>query len=221
MAERQFKQHNFSGADLSYEAFNHCYFEGCEFAGATLRNTDFSDCEFRDCEFNNSDSQQPVDLSYADVQRSLFHHCNLTVAEAPYLKGYGVTFKNCQLQGINLSHADFRMPIAQSDLVDLTIQQCNLSYADLSCTYLSRCTITNSRCIELCLDYTDLTGAVLTDNELHNLRATGVSLKEADLRGSTFNNINPADVDLQGVLLEPEQLFYLVEALGVVVTRRD
>ena len=220
MGQNTFDHKNFSQQDLSQQEFNGSTFSYCNFAGANLRSAELSDCEFHHCEFNDRASELPADLSYANIRHSCFYHCNLTVVDAIHMKAYGARFEQCQMQGLDLQYADFCMPVAQSNLVDLHIQDCNLSFANLSHCYLSQALIKGCRCIEVCLDYADLTGAEIVDCELHGLQATGLTIVDADLRGSAFNNLNPTVIDMTGVRLDPEQLMYLAEALGIVVESR-
>lgn len=131
--------------------------------------------------------------------------------------GYDLTFENCQLQGADLSKADFRMPIGNTMLAALTLRDCNFSYGNLANTYLAGCTFTDSRLLEVCFDYCDLSDADLRGSELHNIHAVGLTIRGADLRGCHFNNINPQQIDLSGVRIYFSQLAALLEPLGVIV----
>ena len=208
---------SFENCDLSQEEVQDVHFLDCHFAGAILRGVDLRHCHFEHCQFNNDSSEQPAQLSYADLRHCVFDRCNLTVVDADHSKLYGARFQHCQMQGINLQRSETRMPLTQADLVDLTISHCNVSFADFSHLFLPGVTIEHCRAIELILDNSDLTGAYLIHNEMHNMSADTLTLRGADLRGSSFNTINPRAIDLEDVRVTPEQLLYLAEALGILV----
>ncbi len=208
---------DFNGCDFSQRDLSDAEFDDCEFAGSSFRAADLSRATFTRCQFNDSASEQPADFSQANLRESVFDNCNLTVVDFIRCKGYDLRFEHCQLQGADLSKADFRMPIGDTDLTALTINDCNFSYGNLANTHLATCTLTDNRLIEACFDYCDLTDADLRGSELANISAVGLTLIGADLRGCTFNNINAQDINLHGVRIYHNQLAALLEPLGIIV----
>lgn len=212
ISKQNFCGSDFSHADLSEREFDHCDFSGCSFRGADLQRS-----TFRHCQFNDSSSQTPADFSQAQLREAGFFNCNLTVVEFCKCTGYDLVFEHCQMQGADLSKSDFRLPIGATELASLNMRHCNFSFGTLANNYLVECTLSDSRLLEACFDYCDLSNANLTGSELHNIHGDQLVLAGADLRGATFNNIDPRRIDLTGVHLEPEQLPALLEPLGVVL----
>jgi len=212
-----YSQQDFSGPDFAHAALRDCDLQDCLFIGCSFRAADLTGAVFKGCQFNDSESQQPADFAQAQLREAVFERCNLTVVEFTRCSGYALSLQHCQMQGADLSKSDFRLPVGDSDLVSLNINHCNLSYANLANNYLVASHICDCRMLEVCLDYCDLSQATLMNNELHNVSATGLTLRGADLRGSSFNNIHPANIDLQDVRLYYSQLNYLSEALGLLV----
>lgn len=207
----------FNDADFSRQDLSGCCFRECHFVGTNLRSANLTDCEFDRCHFNDTASENPADFSHARLREAYFSRCNLTVVDLTHCSGYAVRFENCQMQGADLSQSDFRIPVGTTDLAQLTIAHCNLSFANLSNNFLHGCELSDSRLLECCLDYCDLSEANLSGSELHNIVATGLTLKGADLRGATFNNLDPTRIDMRDVRLYYSQLVYVVEPLGLQI----
>ena len=208
---------DFQDRDFSRQELSDCVFTSCEFSGTNFRATDLSRTEFIRCQFNDAGAERPADFSQAKVRETRFVDCNLTVVDFTRANGYDLSFEHCQMQGADLSKADFRLPIDNTELAALTMQHCNFAYGNLANTYLAGCTLTDCRLVEACFDYCDLTEADLSGSEFHNISAVGLTLKGADLRGCSFNNINPRDINLAGVRIYFSQLTALFEPLGIIV----
>ncbi len=208
---------DFSGLDFAGQALTDCQFERCNFVGVNFRAANLSHSQFDRCEFNNATAQQPADFSQANLRDTVFTQCNLTLVDFVRCTGYALTFEHCQLQGADLSKADFRMPIGHTDLVALFMRHCNFSYGNLANNYLPGCELTDCRMIEACLDYCDLTNANLSGSQLHNINAVGITLIGANLKSCEFNNLNPAEIDLTGVQIYHQQLAHLLGPLGIIV----
>lgn len=207
----------FAGCNFAHGDLHDCTFSDCDFAGCNFRGANLSHTSFEHCEFNDSAAEHPADFSQSTLRECHFQRCNLSVVDILRCSGYGLVFEHCQMQGADLSKSDFTLPIGDTRLADLIIRDCNFSFGNLSNNYLAGCEITSTRMIEACLDYVDLSKSNLQDSELHNIAAIGLIITDADLRGATFNNLNPRDIDLEGVKLHPSQLLMLVEPLGVDV----
>jgi fluoroquinolone resistance protein len=208
---------NCSDQDFSQQDLSDCIFTNCEFSGCSFRACDLSRVEFVRCQFNDTSAERPADFSQAELREAKFSDCNLTVVDFIRANGYDLTFEHCQMQGADLSKADFRLPIGTSELAALTLKDCNFSYGNLANTNLVGCTLSNVRCLEACFDYCDMTDADLSGSEFHNINAVGLSIQGADLRGCSFNNIDPREIDLTGVRIYFSQLAALLEPLGIIV----
>jgi fluoroquinolone resistance protein len=151
------------------------------------------------------------------LREASFDRCNLTIVQFTGCRGYGLRFNGCQMQGSDFAKSDFRLPVADADLVELVITDCNLSFANLAHNFLKEATLTNNRMLECCLDYCDLRDADLSGSELHGISSVGVSLAGADLRGADFSQLDPRQVDLTGTKIYQSQSFVLLDALGIIL----
>jgi len=212
-----YTEQTFDHMDYARTNLSDCTFVDCSFVGTRLRAADLSYAHFIRCQFNDTSSEHPADFSQAILREAQFEHCNVTVVDFIRVRGYGLRFDHCQMQGADLSKSDFRMPVGDSELAELTLTHCNLAYANLAENYLPGTTMSECRLVECCLDYCDLTGSTVTDCEMHNITARGITLRNADLRGSTFNNLNVREIDLTGVRLNYSQIPGLLEPLGIVL----
>ncbi len=210
-----YEDQDFSNLDLTACELEDCTFTRCTFENTRFRSGQLQGAQFFHCQFNDAESEAPADFSAANLREAEFHHCNLNLVSFERCRGYGLSFNQCHMQGLNLSMGDFRLPVGDSELAELNILDCNLSFANLSNNYLAHCAITGNRMLEASLEYTDFTEADLSNNEMHGISANGVTLRGADLRGTTWSNLDPRQIDLTGVKLLYEQLPALIEPLEI------
>jgi len=216
-----------SGQDLTGRSFagedlRDWVLEDCTLVGVNFRGADLAGVTFRRCNAFDPDGDACADFSYANLREAVFSRCDLTGAEFGRVRGYELSFEHCQLGGVSLAGADFRLPIGTgAELAAFTMTACNFAYGDLSNTWLKACVLTDNRMIEVLLDNTVLDEATLTGSDLTNARGRGLSLKGADLRGARIGGLDPRRIDLTGARITPEQALSLLEPLGVVVEPGD
>ncbi|MEM7080456.1 MAG: pentapeptide repeat-containing protein [Pseudomonadota bacterium] len=208
----------FDGSDFSRQNLSECTFDNCSFIGCSFRACELDYTHFTRCEFNDEAAQSPADFCQAHLREVRFNHCNLTVVEFIRAHAYGLELQHCHMQGCDLSHSDFRLPVGDSDLASLTMNHCNFSYGNLANTYLVGCALTDNRMLEACLDYCDLSDADLSGSTLHNLSGRGMTLTGVDLRGAQFNTINAARIDLSGVKIYTSQVADILSPLGIEIS---
>jgi fluoroquinolone resistance protein len=219
----RFVDRNLEHHDFHQAALQDAHFEKCRLAGANFRGAELAGASFERCQLFEPDVEG-ADFAFADLREAQFSHCDLTTASFQHCRAYGLVFSHCQAQGVDLSNADFALPIggsATSGLALFTMDQCNFAYGDLSNTFLKACTLTNNRMIEALLHNTILDDACFTGSDLSNVSGKGMSLAGADLRGASFNNLDPRQLDLTGVRITPDQALLLLAPLGVAVDMPD
>ena len=213
ITDAEFNGIDFNQADLSGARFTNCRFLGASFRSANLREANFERCNFFDPE-----ADAGVDFTFANLTEARFERSDLTTANLSRTKTYDLRLMHCQLQGVELAHADFRLNIGRaSDLAAFTMADCNFAYGDLSNTFLKGCTLTDNRMIEASLNNACLEEVDFSGSDLSNIHGTGMSLVGADLRGAVFNNLNPRDIDLTGVRITIDQALWLLGPIGVVI----
>jgi len=220
--ERVWQDQDLSGRSFAGEDLSGFEFLSCRIVAVSFRGADLSGASFENCVGFDPEIETCTDFSYANLREVRFAHCDLTAAEFANISGYELTFEHCQLGGVSLAGADFRLPIGDvSDLTAFTMHHCNFAYGDLSNVYLRGCALTDNRMIEMQLHNACLEDVILNGSDLSNVTGTALSMKGADLRGAIFNNLDPRNIDLEGVRITLEQSLQLLEPLGVIVTLDD
>lgn len=123
---------NFTNVDLSKYIFDHCQFDTCNLSTAKLHQTAFREVQFKDCKMLglHFDNCNPFLLSLS------FHHCMLNLSSFYQLKLKGTIFKNCVLQEVDFSEADFSQAVFhECDLMNAIFDQSILEKTDFRTAY--------------------------------------------------------------------------------------
>jgi fluoroquinolone resistance protein len=97
-----------------------------------------------------------------------------------------------------------------------------MDLADLAETKLPTCSLAGSRLREADLSSADLTGADLTNCDLFQVNFYGAILRGADLTGAEVSGLNLLTLaDFKGVRVTDEQVFQVLDAMGVDVRTRQ
>lgn len=67
----EFRNQDFSGADLEAVDFQMCFFRECNFRGAKLAGADFTGCLLKACDFTCAELSH-ANFEYADISDSVF-----------------------------------------------------------------------------------------------------------------------------------------------------
>jgi len=219
-----FEHQDLRDADFDRQDLTGCRFVNCRISGASFRGADMVGAYFEGCagwEANakGATADTGVDFSFADLREAGFVRCDLSLARLVRIRGYDLTMEHCQLQGADLSHADFALPIATREPpVAAVLRHCNLSHADLSHVDLTGADLSGSRLMEALLHETCLRRADLSGTDLNNVSGRGMILAGADLRNAAFNGLDPRLVDLTGVRITSGQAPMLLGALGIILS---
>jgi uncharacterized protein YjbI with pentapeptide repeats len=157
-SETEFYDQAFNKIDLHEESidgkkFYDCSFTGCNFNGAELTNCKFSDCDFQDCNLST------IDITGSAFRGVKFKNCkiigvNWTSASWPNIQisspvefddcildsstFYGLYLQEAKIEACHAHDVDFteadcsKVSFIQSDLLDCTFNNTNLTYADFS-----------------------------------------------------------------------------------------
>jgi len=213
-----FKDQDLSGMDFRQAELADAVFENCTLIGTNFRSANLAGARFDRCHLFDPDKNLAADFNFATLTEAHFQHCDLTTVTLTHCRAYGLVLEHCQAQGSDLSRSDFTLPIGtDTGHAAFTMSHCNFAYGDLSNTYLKGCKLTDNRMVEALLHNCLLDGALFTGSDLSNISGRGMSLKGADLRGATFNNLDPREIDLDGVKITLEQTLWLLAPLGVEV----
>lgn len=76
----EFRNQDFSGADMSGVDFQMCFFRECDFTRANLSNADFTGCLLYACDFTEADLTV-ANFEMADISDSIFTDADVTGAD--------------------------------------------------------------------------------------------------------------------------------------------
>jgi len=131
--------------------------------------------------------------------------------------------RDCNLTGARFSTADFSRALSRKRIeTRANFQGCKLDVADLSGAKLPGCSLAGCRLREADLSNADLTDADLTGSDLFQAILDGAKLTGADLRGAEVSGLNlMGAADFIGIKIADDQMFRLLEAMGVDVRARE
>lgn len=209
----RFEDVDFIDSRLTEVSWSDCHFTNCRFDSAILR-----DCSFDNCEFYNAEDEQGCSFKFSSFPGTRFTSNDLTMAVFERANLYETCFTRCQLTGVDFRHVSNEKSVSERVwLNDCTIEDCNLSYADLTGARLIDAEMNENRLHHVRLDGVDLTGASLRDCEFHGVEADDLTITNADLRGSQLAGLDIRRLDMQGVRINAFQQQGLLEHIGMIV----
>src|SRR5215216_5915550 len=180
--------------DCDGAVFTDCVFEAVQFSYPSLVDSRFSNCRFVSCR-----------LSHAALKDAVFETCQFTGDS-----GKGCTF-------------DFSRALSRKQIeTRASFNHCKMDLADPAESKLPGCSLSGSRLREADQSSTDLTDADLTNCDLFQANLSGATLTGADLTGAEVSGLNLLTLaDFKGVRVTDEQVFRLLDAMGVDVRTRQ
>jgi fluoroquinolone resistance protein len=212
-----FEQVQFSNARFGEAHFSNCRFIACRFSHAELSNARFDDCRF------TGDGAKGCSFAFSNLQRTQFSGCDLSQVVFDRTDLFAVEMRECNLTGARFSTADFSRALSRKKIETRAhFQGCNLDVADLSGVKLPGCSLAGCRLREADLSNADLTDADLSGSDLFQAILDGARLTGADLRGAEVSGVNLTRLaEFAGVKITDDQMFRLLEAMGVDVRVRE
>jgi fluoroquinolone resistance protein len=208
-----FERVQFSNAMLEEAQFSNCRFIACRFSHAELASARFADCRFTD------DGAKGCSFAFSNLQRAEFSGCDLSQTVFDRTDMFAVEMRDCNLTGARFATADFSRALSRKTIETRAIfQDCKLDVADLSGVKLPGCSLNGCRLREADLSNADLTDADLTGSDLFQAILDGAKMAGVDLRGAEVSGVNlTRAADFVGVKVSDDQMFRLLEAMGVEV----
>jgi fluoroquinolone resistance protein len=197
--------------------FSNCRFVSCRLSHAALKDAVFETCQFTD------DGGKGCTFAFSDLQRVRFSGCDLALATFERTEMFAVEMHECNLTGARFNKVDFSRALSRKQIeTRASFHNCKMDLADLAETKLPSCSLAGSRLHEADLSSADLTGADLTNCDLFQANFYGAILRGADLTGAEISGLNLLTLaDFKGVRVTDEQVFLLLDAMGVDVRTRQ
>ncbi|WP_339539638.1 Qnr family pentapeptide repeat protein [Pseudomonas sp. RA_15y_Pfl2_54] len=191
---------------------------GAEFYNCDFSQADLSETQFVDCKFYDHDAELGCNFRSANLARSAFTRCDLTMCSFSFAKALGIEMSGCKLQGADFSNTSFMNMIThKSWFCHATITDCNLSYAIFSRVILEKCDLWGNRWVGTNVKGASFNGSDLSGGEFNSFDWEHADFRGCDLSSSDLGVLDVRRVNLYGAKLEVEQICNLVRALGVEV----
>ena len=208
-----YREHDFSQQNLQDTIFENCHFYQCNF-----NRTDLRDAKFIDCKFIEAGDRIGCQFNYADLRDASFKQCKLGMANFQGANGFGVEFRECDLQGASFVKTSFVNHIShQSYFCSVYITGCNLSYTNFEGQCIEKCDLFENRWTGANLHRAYFKGSDLSRGEFSEDCWTQFDIQYCDLTNCELYGLDPRRVNLNGVKICDWQQAQLLERLGLVI----
>ncbi|MEJ6122206.1 Qnr family pentapeptide repeat protein [Vibrio sp. 2-Bac 85] len=212
-SNQTYREHDFSQQNLQDTIFENCHFYQCNF-----NRTDLRDAKFIDCKFIEAGDRIGCQFNYADLRDASFKQCKLGMANFQGANGFGVEFRECDLQGASFVKTSFVNHISQqSYFCSVYITGCNLSYTNFEGQCIEKCDLFENRWIGANLHRAYFKGSDLSRGEFSEDCWTQFDIQYCDLTNCELYGLDPRRVNLNGVKICDWQQAQLLERLGLVI----
>lgn len=187
---------NFSGALLSQGQLEVSDFRESDFSGADLTNASFAAARLNDSNFSNA-RMEKSDFRIANLRGSILEGANLTNAD---LSAADLSIAN--LSNANLTNAKFE----SMKVKDLGLVHANLRDADLNTANLTGAILTGADLQGASLSNANLTGAILKAANLISIDLRKSTLLNTDFSDADMSASNFASTNLSGIIFNRTNL---------------
>ncbi|WP_116964694.1 pentapeptide repeat-containing protein [Fastidiosibacter lacustris] len=204
---------NFKHARLHELKVIECEIYNCDFSHATL-----DDAIFERSIFYDKDNAVGCSFYRADLLRSQFNYCNISVSDFERADAFQITINNCKAQGCNFKFTNFTNVVSRTKIFSCAeLTNSDFRYSDLTGVYLAKCDLSGSKLVSVILSRVNLEEADLTSTDFSPSQYDGIKLHKADLRNSNIANIDIKYIDFSGVKIFEWQQSIFMESLGILV----
>jgi fluoroquinolone resistance protein len=203
---------NFSGSNLDGLRLMNCKIFNCNFEKASMQDGSFEDCLFYDKENQNGCS-----FNLADLRRTEFHRCNISINSFKRANVFQIVVDKCRAQGCDFQFANFSNIISRSALFSLaSLTRTDFRYSNFEGVYLVKCNLSESKFVSVIFSRANLEEADLTNTVFAPEQYDGLSIFKADFRNAEIKNIDVRKLDFSGVKIFEWQQEFFVENLGII-----
>lgn len=213
----EFERVQFSNSILADARFTDCRFLSCRFAHAELAGAAFENCVF------TGEAGKGCSFAFSDLKRAAFKACDLSLSIFERTELFAVEMRDCNLTGVKFTKVDFSRALSRKRIETRAgFLACRMDLVELSEAKLPGCSLAGSRMREADLSSADLTDADLSNCDLFQAILDGAKLSGADLGGAEVSGLNLTTLaDFAGLRIGDEQMFRLLDAMGVSVRVRE
>lgn len=204
---------DFSASNLDGLRLIHCKIFNCNFEKASIQDGYFEDCEFYD-----KDIQNGCRFNLADLQRSEFHRCNISMNSFKRANAFQIVVNECRAQGCDFQFTNFSNVISRTALFSSAfLTKTDFRYSTFEGVHLEKCDLSESKFVSVIFSKANLEEANLTNSVFSPSQYDGLSLFKADFRNAEITNIDIRKLDFSGVKIFEWQQAFFIENLGIIV----
>lgn len=204
---------DFSSANLDGLRLINCKIFNCNFEKASIQDGFFEDCEFYD-----KDSQNGCRFNLADLKRTEFHRCNISMNTFKRANAFQIVVNECRAQGCDFQFTNFSNVISRTALFSSAfLTKTDFRYSNFEGVHLEKCDLSESKFVSVIFSKANLEEANLTNTVFSPSQYDGLSIYKADLRNAEITNIDIRKLDFSGVKIAEWQQAFFIENLGIII----
>ncbi|RLZ11445.1 pentapeptide repeat-containing protein [Faecalibacter macacae] len=179
-------------------------FENIDFTLKEFPLGDYEQCHFINCNFNG------VDISNCNFSDCIFKGCNLSVAKINKTILQNVEFNACKMIGFNLETCNsFALKVK---FINCILNESSFYQSPLSKTYFKSCIMHN-----IDLSFADLSNSFLENCDLKDSIFDQTILEKANLTTAYNFNINPTENKVINASFSKENLHGLLNQFKIKI----
>ena len=203
---------DFSGSNLNGLRLINCKIFNCNFEKANIQ-----DGFFEDCIFYEKVTQNGCRFNLADLKRTEFHRCNISMNTFKRANVFQIVINECRAQGCDFQFSNFSNIISRTALFSSAfLTNSDFRYSNFEGVHLAKCNLSESKFVSVIFSKTNLEEADLTNTIFSPSHYDGLSIFKADFRNAEISNINIRKLDFSGVKISEWQQAFFIENLGII-----
>ena len=137
--ELTFKNCTISNSNFSTSNLDGLRLENCKIFNCNFEKPSIQDGFFEDCVFYEKDNQSGCNFSLADLRRTEFHHCNISMNNFKRANVFQITIDDCRAQGCNFQFANFTNIVSRTVLFSsASLTKTDFRYSNFEGVYLKK-----------------------------------------------------------------------------------
>lgn len=215
--ELTFKNCTISNSDFSASNLDGLRLVNCKIFNCNFEKASIQDGFFEDCEFYDKDSQNGCRFNLADLKRTEFHRCNISMNTFKRTNAFQIVVNECRAQGCDFQFTNFSNIISRTALFSAAfLTKTDFRYSNFEGVHLGKCDLSESKFVSVIFSKTNLEEANLTNTVFSPSQYDGLSLFKADFRNAEITNIDIRKLDFSGVKIFEWQQAFFIESLGII-----
>ncbi len=212
-----FKNCTISNSDFSASNLDELRLVNCKIFNCNFEKASIQDGFFENCEFYDKETQNGCRFNLADLKRTEFHRCNISMNTFKRANAFQIVINECRAQGCDFQFTNFSNIISRTAVFSSAfLTKTDFRYSNFEGVYLAKCDLSESKFVSAIFSKTNLEEANLTNTVFSPSQYDGLSLFKADFRNAEIANIDIRKLDFSGVKIFEWQQAFFIENLGII-----